>query len=208
MRFKSREEAAKQLAVALQKYKGASDSIVVALPRGGVPLGAVLARELELPLDIFFVKKIPSPYNEEVAVGAVSENGLLYLNQKAITMLGISQEYIHNKTKEILKKMHEKRALYQKPSFDYKNKTILLVDDGIATGASFILAIKALKALGAKRVIAIAPVAPSDVAQELEEIANEVVIIRKDPYFMAVGAYYDDFHQLSDSEVQEILKQF
>ncbi len=204
MRFRSREEAASLLAKALLKYKD-SDAIVVALPRGGVPLGAVIAKELNLPLDIFFVKKIPSPYNEEVAIGAVSENGLIFVNQKAVNMLGVSNEYIQKKAQEILEKIKQKRELYNKKRLDYKDKTIILVDDGIATGASFILAIKALKDLGAKKVVAAAPVAPLDVARDLESVADEVVILEKDPYFMAVGAYYDDFHQLSDDEVKELL---
>jgi len=204
MRFRSREEAASLLAKALLKYKD-SDAIVVALPRGGVPLGAVIAKELNLPLDIFFVKKIPSPYNEEVAIGAVSENGLIFVNQKAVNMLGVSNEYIQKKAQEILEKIKQKRELYNKKRLDYKDKTIILVDDGIATGASFILAIKALKNLGAKKVVAAAPVAPLDVARDLESVADEVVILEKDPYFMAVGAYYDDFHQLSDDEVKELL---
>ncbi len=200
MLFKNREEAAKLLVKKLKKYKD-SDSIVVALPRGGVPLGSIIAKELNLPLDIFFVKKIPSPYNKEVAIGAISENGLVYLNEKAIRMLGVTKEYIEQKTKEILEKIREKRDIYNKQRLNYKDKNILLVDDGIATGASFILAIKALKELGAKSVVAIAPVAPSEVVKDLENIADELVVLVKDPFFVAVGAYYDDFKQVNDNEV-------
>jgi len=204
--FKDRIQAANLLAQKLKDLKD-TNSVVVALPRGGVPIGAVIAKSLNLEFDIFFVKKIPSPYNKEVAIGAVSENGFVYLNQEAIAMLNISKEYILEQQKEILENIKRKRELYNKPRVDLKDKKVIIVDDGIATGASMILAIDAIKKEKAQDIIVAAPVAPLEVANALENLARVEVLI-KDPNFMAVGAYYQDFHQLSDSEVIKILEQF
>ena len=204
--FKDRIHAANLLAQKLKDLKD-TNSVVVALPRGGVPIGAVIAKSLNLEFDIFFVKKIPSPYNKEVAIGAVSENGFVYLNQEAIAMLNISKEYILQKQKEILENIKRKRELYNKPRVDLKDKKVIIVDDGIATGASMILAIDAIKKEKAKDIVVAAPVAPLEVANALKNLARVEVLI-KDPNFMAVGAYYQDFHQLSDSEVIKILEQF
>ena len=204
MLFKNREEAAFKLVDYLLDLKNNPNTVVVALPRGGVPLGVILAKKLNLDFDIFFVKKIPSPYNSEVAIGAISENGYVYLNKDAINMLNISNDYIKNKELEILQKIKEKRELYNKKRVSLNQKTVILVDDGIATGASVILAIEALKKEGAKKVIVASPVAPLDVAKKLEKITRCEILI-KDANFIAVGAYYQDFSQLSDIEVMNLL---
>jgi predicted phosphoribosyltransferase len=201
--FKDRKEATLKLVDKLIDLKD-SNAVVVALPRGGVPLGVILAKKLNLDFDIFFVKKIPSPYNSEVAIGAISENGYVYLNKDAINMFNISNDYIKNKELEILQKIKEKRELYNKKRVSLNQKTVILVDDGIATGASVILAIEALKKEGAKKVIVAAPVAPLDVAKKLEKITRCEILI-KDANFIAVGAYYQDFSQLSDIEVMNLL---
>jgi len=201
--FKDRKEAALKLVDKLIDLKD-SNAVVVALPRGGVPLGVILAKKLNLDFDIFFVKKIPSPYNSEVAIGAISENGYVYLNKDAINMLNISNDYIKNKELEILQKIKEKRELYNKKRVSLNQKTVILVDDGIATGASVILAIEALKKEGVKKVIVASPVAPLDVAKKLEKITRCEILI-KDANFIAVGAYYQDFSQLSDIEVMNLL---
>ncbi len=201
--FKDRKEVALKLVDKLIDLKD-SNAVVVALPRGGVPLGVILAKKLNLDFDIFFVKKISSPYNSEVAIGAISENGYVYLNKDAINMLNISNDYIKNKELEILQKIKEKRELYNKKRVSLNQKTVILVDDGIATGASVILAIEALKKEGAKKVIVASPVAPLDVAKKLEKITRCEILI-KDANFIAVGAYYQDFSQLSDIEVMNLL---
>ncbi len=205
--FANREEAAKLLAQKLQEYKN-SNSIVIALPRGGVPIGAIIAKELKIPFDIFFVKKIPSPYNREAGIGAVSENGYYFVNEAVKNSLGIDNHYIQNQINEIMQKIKEKRALYQKARVPIKNKDVIIVDDGIATGSSMLLAARALKEEGAKNVIIAAPVAPLDVVMQLKQIAKEVVVLEIPQNFMAVGAHYLDFHQLSDEEVMQILAQF
>ena len=203
--FKDRAEAGRLLAQKLLPYRN-SNQIVVALPRGGVVPGYEIAKALNIPLDIFFVKKIPSPYNKEAGIGAVSENGYYFVDPNAKKMLNISDSYIQNAIKEVLQKIKEKRAIYNKPRLDYKDKEIILVDDGVATGSSMLLAIDALKKEGAKKIIVAAPVAPLDVANRLKEVANNAVFLEIPTIFNAVGEFYEDFHQLSDSEVLEILK--
>ncbi|BCD59342.1 MULTISPECIES: phosphoribosyltransferase [unclassified Nitratiruptor] len=205
MVFHDRFEAGELLAQKLASYAKDPDTIVIALPRGGVPVAYVIAKQLELPMDIFFVKKIPSPYNPEAAIGAISENGLEYLNERAVMMLNVSRPYIDEQIQKIMEKIREKRALYRKPRIDVKGKRVILVDDGVATGASMYLAAKALKEEGAKEVIIAVPVAPPDSIALLKEAADRVVVLDTPPDFMAVGQFYRDFHQLSDEEVMELL---
>lgn len=205
MVFSDRFEAGELLAKKLQKYANDPNTIVVALPRGGVPVAHVIAKQLNLPMDIFFVKKIPSPYNPEAAIGAISENGYEYLNERAMMMLNVSRPYVEEQAQKILDKIREKRSIYNKKRLPVEGKRVIVVDDGIATGASMYLAAKALKAEGAKEVIIAAPVAPPDVMALLKEVADEVVVIDIPADFMAVGQFYRDFHQLSDEEVMVLL---
>ena len=201
MLFRSREDAAKKLAQKLSLYQNADDTLVVALPRGGVPLGVIVAKKLNLPFDIFFVKKIPSPYNKEAGIGAVSENGYEFLNTQAISMLHVSKDYLLQTKKEILEKIARKRFLYNRPRRLVQGKRVIVVDDGIATGSSMYLAAQALKKEGATEVVIAAPVAPREVVDELKRTADDVVVLDTPPDFMAVGQFYEDFHQLDDEEV-------
>ncbi|MRI84282.1 MAG: phosphoribosyltransferase [Nitratiruptor sp.] len=205
MVFQDRLEAGKFLAQMLQEFKGDPETIVVALPRGGVPVGYVIAKELGVPLDIFFVKKIPSPYNPEAAIGAVSESGQEYLNERAVMMLGVSRPWIEEQIAKIMEQIAKKRALYRKPRLPVAGKRVILVDDGVATGASMYLAAKALKNEGAREVVIATPVAPPDALALLREAADEVVVAQVPRDFMAVGQYYRDFHQLDDQEVMALL---
>ncbi len=206
MVFSDRFEAGELLAQKLQEYANDADTIVIALPRGGVPVGYVIAKQLRLPLDIFFVKKIPSPYNPEAALGAISESGQEYINERAVMMLNVSRHYIDEQKAKILQKIAQKRALYNKPRMNVRGKRVILVDDGIATGASMYLAAKALREEGAKEVIIAVPVAPPDSLALLREVADKVVVVDVPADFMAVGQFYRDFHQLEDTEVMELLQ--
>ena len=206
MVFSDRFEAGELLAQKLQEYANDADTIVIALPRGGVPVGYVIAKQLRLPLDIFFVKKIPSPYNPETAIGAISESGQEYINERAVMMLNVSRHYIDEQKAKILQKIAQKRALYNKPRMNVRGKRVILVDDGIATGASMYLAAKALREEGAKEVIIAVPVAPPDSLALLREVADKVVVVDVPADFMAVGQFYRDFHQLEDTEVMELLQ--
>ena len=206
MVFATRTEAGERLAGMLEAYRGAPDTVVVALPRGGLPVAEAIARELNLPLDIFFVKKIPSPYNEEAGIGAVSENGLMQVNPQAVASLGVTEEYIQRRAREKLEQMARKRELYGRAQSDFSGKTVILTDDGVATGSSMLLAARALKRAGAAKVVIAVPVAPSELLLVLREVADEVVVVHPDPNLMAVGRFYLDFHQLEDEEVMEILR--
>jgi len=206
--FKNRKEAGELLAKALSKIidsSRGSEYIVVALPRGGVPVAKQIADSLGAKLDIFFVKKIPSPFNRETAIGAVSENGYFFVDSRAQKILGVDEEYIQNSIKEILNNIEKKRALYNKKRGSYKNKSVIVVDDGVATGSSMILAVDALKKEGAKEVIVATPVAPIEVANILKKVADEAIILETPINFRAVGEFYFDFHQLSDDEVMSLL---
>ncbi len=205
MIFRNREDAAKKLAKKLSNYHGADDTLVVALPRGGVPLGVIVAKTLHLPLDIFFVKKIPSPYNKEAGIGALSENGYEFLNTQVVSMLHVSKDYLLQAKQAILEKIAQKRSLYKTPRRDVRGKRVIVVDDGIATGSSMYLAALALKKEGAAEVIIAAPVAPEDVLKELKKVADGVIVLDTPREFMAVGQFYEDFHQLDDEEVMRWL---
>ncbi len=208
MVFADRFEAGELLAQRLQEYSDDPQTIVIALPRGGVPVAAVIAKKLHLPLDIFFVKKIPSPYNPEAAIGAISENGEEFINERAVAMLNVARHYIDEQEAKILEKIAQKRALYNKARKEIRGKRVILVDDGVATGASMYLAAQALKNEGAKEVIIAVPVAPPDSIALLKEVADRVVVLDIPVDFMAVGQFYRDFHQLSDEEVMELLGEF
>jgi len=205
MIFDTRRDAGRLLAKKLRQYANAADTVVVALPRGGVPVGEAVARELGLPLEIFFVKKIPSPYNEEAGIGAVSETGLVQINPQAVHSLGVTEEYLRRRVEEKLEQMKEKRALYGRTPGNFAGKTVLLVDDGIATGSSMFLAAEALRKAGASKVVIAVPVAPLELLVKLKEAADEVETVHADPNLIAVGRFYRDFHQLDDCEVMEIL---
>ncbi len=205
MLFHDRREAGRLLAGLLERYRGASDTVIVALPRGGVPIGEALSEALELPLDIFFVKKIPSPYNEEAGIGAVSENGYMQLNQQAVEALGVRPEYIEWRAREKLEQMRSKRELYGRSTGDFSGKTVILTDDGIATGSSMMLAAQALKEAGASKVVIAVPVASSELLPALESVADEVYVYHTSDNLIAVGRFYQDFHQLEDEEVIDAL---
>ena len=207
MIFNTREEAGRRLAEQLGAWCEAPDTVVIALPRGGVPVAAEVAQALGLPLDIFFVKKIPAPHNEEVGIGAVSENGFMRVDPHAVSLLGVSDRYLQERAVQIREEMHAKRQRYGRPVPDFSGKTVLLVDDGIATGSSTLLAARALREAGATRVVLAAPVAPAELLPALREVADDVVIVHPSDNLIAVGRFYRDFHQLDDEEVVAILKQ-
>ena len=212
MIFKNREEAGKLLAKELKKLN-LKNPLVIALPRGGVPVGYEIAKELNAPLDILFVKKIPSPINEEAAIGSVSESGLVFINQDAIRMLNergipVDEEYIQQKAVEKIQEMARKREKYGVEPIPIEGKDVILVDDGIATGASMYLAANTVIREYPNSVTIAAPVAPADesVLEMLRKVSNNLVILYTPPMFMSVGQWYEDFHQLSDEEVIEYLK--
>ncbi len=212
MLFKNRIEAGKELAKRLKELN-LKNPLVLALPRGGVPVGYEIAKELNASLDILFIKKIPSPANEEAAIGSVSESGLVFVNKEALDMLNqkgilVDEKYIQEKAIEKIQEMARKREKYNIEPIPIEDKDVIIVDDGIATGASMYLAANTVIREYPNSITIAAPVAPGDekVLDMLRKVSNNLVILHTPPMFMSVGQWYEDFHQLSDEEVIEYLK--
>jgi len=207
MIFKDRVDAGKQLAEKLKKYKDKSETIVVALPRGGVVLGNEIAKELNLPLDIVVPRKIGAPNNPEFACGAISESGEYVPNPEAGH---ISEAYLK---KEIAKEKAEaarRLKLYRsgRPARDFKNKTIILVDDGIATGLTMEAGIRTLKSMGAEKIIVTVPVSAEDSYERLRQEVDKITCLDLPMFFAAVGQFYEQFPQTEDREVVALMKRF
>ena len=213
MIFKDRIEAGKELAKRIKELN-LKNPLVIALPRGGVPVGVEIAKELNAPLDIFFVKKISSPLNEEAAIGSVSEVGLVFVNKSIIDYLNsrgivVDEEYIQQKAQEKIKEINEKREKYQIEPVPIEDKDVIIVDDGIATGSSMYLASNSIVREYPNSITIAAPVAPADedLLEMLRSVSHNLVILHTPPYFTSVGEWYKDFHQLSDEEVIKYLKE-
>ncbi|NGX33687.1 MAG: putative phosphoribosyl transferase [Candidatus Anoxychlamydiales bacterium] len=207
MLFKNREDAAKKLAKLLQNYKNKKDTIILALPRGGVVVGDILSKELNLKLDIIVARKISSPILEELAIGAICED-FQFLNEEIIKGYGISDEYLKKEIEKEKNLAKEKENLYRqnkKPIY-LKDKTIILVDDGIATGSTMIAAINALKIKKVKKIIVAIPVGPYNTIEKLNKMADEVICLYIPDDFFAIAQYFEKFDQVSDKKVIEILK--
>ena len=206
-RFQDRVEAGAKLASALWRYRENANAIVLALPRGGVPVAYVVSEALKLPLDIFVVRKLGAPGHEELAIGAIATGGVLILNKEVIAHLKIPPRYIETiqaaETIELERREKEYRG--ERPPLDVRGKEVILVDDGVATGASMKAAIEGLKKLGAKKIVAAIPVSARETSEELEKLADEFeVILEPDPFYN-VGRWYEDFSEVSDEEVCEFL---
>jgi putative phosphoribosyl transferase len=206
--FQDREQAGKELAAKLQNYKKTKNLIVLAIPRGGVVIGKQLAKSLNCPLDILVTKKIGAPGNPELAIGAIGPNGTVVLNQKLLPQTGANKEYIKNqkaKIKEDLK-WQQKRLRGKKPQPDLKRKTVILTDDGIATGATIEAAIKWIKTQKPKKLILAIPVAAPDSVAKLTPLVDELICLDQPYFFAAVGQFYQNFPQTSDEEVVQLLE--
>ena len=210
--FKNRIKAAKMLVKELKKLN-LKNPVVVALPRGGIPIGVEVAKELNAPFDILFVKKIPSPINKEVAIGSVSENGLVFINKKTVDFLlskgvNIDEEYIQQTAMEKIQEIARKREKYDIEPILLEEKDVIIVDDGIATGASMYLAANTIIRDMPTSIIIAAPVAPrnEELMNMLKQVSSQVVILEQPENFISVGQWYEDFHQLSDKEVKEYLE--
>jgi putative phosphoribosyl transferase len=208
MIFKDRIDAGQKLAKALEKYKNAKDTVILALPRGGVVTGFEVAKELNLPLDIVVPRKIGAPGNPEFAIGAITETGEGIFDEETIKTYGISKEYIENETKKEKAEAERRLKLYrgERPCLVLKDKTVILLDDGLATGLTMRAAIKTVKAYEPKKIIAAFPVGASDSIEILKSEADEVVYLDAPFFFGAVGAFYEEFGQTTDGEVIELLR--
>lgn len=207
MIFKNRIQAGEELAKKLRQFKGSAETIVLGLPRGGAVVAAAVAKELGLPLDIIVLRKIGAPGNPEFAIGAITEDGEAVLDKAAIVAWQIPAEYIKQEITKETQEARRRLKLYrgERALLNLKNKTAILVDDGIATGATMAAAIISARAKGAKKVIVAAPVIAVDTLETLQKETDEVIYLDAPAYFGAVGAFYENFEQVEDEEVITLL---
>jgi putative phosphoribosyl transferase len=207
MIFKNRHEAGVKLAAKLEKFRSQPQTVVMGLARGGVVVAHAVAEALHLPLDVIVIRKVGAPDQEELAVGAVDEEGDGFLNQGIIRTLNISPEYIQKEVDHQKKVAQQRAALYRKgkKKTDIQGKTLIVVDDGIATGASVRAALLGLKKKGAAKIILAVPVAAADSLKSLSKEVDETVCLYDPSDFMAVGQFYQKFDQTSDDEVVKLL---
>jgi predicted phosphoribosyltransferase len=206
-RFRDRRDAGRQLAQALQLPPGAAVQ-VLALPRGGVPVAYEVALAIDAPLDVFVVRKLGVPGHEELAMGAIAEGGFRVLNRDVIEGLGITTATVDRVAAAEQAELARRRALYRgaTPAAELRGRTVLLVDDGLATGSTMAAAVAGVRAQGPARVIVAVPVASPEAMQMLGQIADESVAVLTPRYFGGVGEWYDDFSQTSDDEVRTLLE--
>jgi putative phosphoribosyl transferase len=206
--FADRTAAGQALARALARYAGRDDVLVLALPRGGVPVAGEVAAALGAPLDVLIVRKLGVPWQEELAMGAVASGGARVLNEDVIAGGGIRPEQIEQATREQRREIERREQAYRgdRPHPEAKGKQVILVDDGIATGATMRVAVQALRGLGAAAIVVAIPVAPPDTVALLRGEADEVVCLAMPEPFYAVGSWYADFRQVSDEEVRRLLE--
>lgn len=206
-RFEDRREAGRRLAAALRPYAGREDVVVLALPRGGVPVGAEVARALGAPLDVFGVRKLGTPGQEELAMGAIASGGVRVLNPEVVSFLGLSDDVIDRAAQREGQELARREHLYRegRPPLSLRGRTALLVDDGVATGSTMKAAVAGVRKLGAERVVVAVPVSSVEANEALEQLADEVVSLSTPEPFYAVGLWYQDFAQTSDAEVRQLL---
>ena len=206
-RFRNRTDAGRQLAEKLAAYANRPDVLVLALPRGGVPVGCEVARALGAPLDVFLVRKLGVPGYEELAMGAVATGGVRVLNDEIVRGLGISEHEIDAVVARELQELARRERLYRgdRPPPDVAGRTVILVDDGLATGATMRAAIHALRQQRPAGIVVAVPTASPDTSETLKTEADDVVCAMTPEPFFAVGHWYEDFTQTTDDEVRELL---
>jgi len=207
--FRDRTEAGQFLATELTSYSDRPDVLVLALPRGGVPVGAEVARKLNVPLDVFVVRKLGLPGHPELAMGAIATGGVRVLNGEVIDSLRIPESVIDAVAAQEQQELERRERAYRDelPPPDVQGKTIILVDDGIATGSTMIAAIAALRQLDAGRIIVAAPVIARSTFYQIHNAADEVATLIAPEAFYGVGQWYEDFSQTTDDEVSQLLAQ-
>ncbi|MHB8546025.1 MAG: phosphoribosyltransferase [Nitrosotalea sp.] len=205
MMFKDRIDAAQRLASKLEWLKK-EDPVILAIPRGGVITGDVIAKVLGLSLDVIVSRKIGAPYNPELAIGAVMHDGSFFPNSNLINALGIPQSYLDEQITDNVKEVKRRLVKFRgRIDYDLKGRTVIIVDDGIATGATVFVALEWIKKQGPRRVVVAIPVGPQDTIERLRKMA-EVVVLHDPAVFGAVGEFYDSFDQVEDCQVSEIMR--
>lgn len=206
MHFQNRQQAGRLLADRLEKFV-ADKPLLLALPRGGVPVAAEIARILNLPLEVLIVRKIGSPYNSELAVGAICEGAEPVFNDYLLSQLGLTPDDLDLTVKQERREIERQLKLFRhnKNLPKLAKRTVIVVDDGLATGATMFAAIHCLKKKGSKKIVIASPVAARTMAQSLRKKVSEVIVIEEHADLWSVGRWYDDFTQVSDDEVSALL---
>ena len=207
--FRDRTEAGEVLAEKLARYAGRGGVVVLALPRGGVPVGYEVAAALGTPLDAFAVRKLGVPWHRELAMGAIASGGVRVLNQDVIRSLGISDEIIEAVAEQEGMELERREAAYRdgRPAPEVAGKAVILVDDGLATGSTMRAAVAALRLQEPARIVGAVPIAARMVCEELRQVVDEMVCSAVPDSFHAVGLWYEDFRPTTDQEVQALLSQ-
>jgi predicted phosphoribosyltransferase len=205
--FRDRRESGRVLAELLTAYRGQADVVVLGLARGGIPVAWEVAAELGAPLDAFIVRKLGAPGHEEFALGALAGDGRVVLNDDVVRALRISPQQLSEATEREGRELERREVTYRqgRPPLDVTGKTVIIVDDGLATGASMLVAVQALRAAGPKNLVVAVPTAPESTAHLFAGIADALVYASTPAPFGAVGEFYWDFSQVSDEEVRDLL---
>ncbi|MGQ9683624.1 MAG: phosphoribosyltransferase [Anaerolineae bacterium] len=210
MPFVDRVDAGRRLAQALSDLKGRSDLLILAVPRGGVEVGAEVARALQAPLDVFIARKIGAPGNPELAIGAVAADGATVLDEGLVASLGVPASYVQQATERERTEIQRRLRAYRgdRPAPQVANRTVVLVDDGVATGATTLAAIRALRQQRPHELILAVPVGPPDTIAMLRREVDRAVVLETPEPFWAVGAFYQRFDQTPDERVVELLREY
>jgi putative phosphoribosyl transferase len=206
--FRDRAHAGQLLSEKLKAFADRPDVMVLALPRGGVPVAREIARSLHVPLDVFLVRKLGTPGQEELAMGAIASGGVRVLNQEVVQSMGVPQRVIDAITAQEVRELARRERLYRegRPAPDVNGRTVILVDDGLATGATMRAAIAALRQAKPKRIVVAVPIAAVPTRQEFAGEVDEMVCLHTPEPFFSVGFWYDDFSQTTDEEIRGMLE--
>jgi putative phosphoribosyl transferase len=207
--FFNRTEGGKILAENLSNYANREDVVVLTVPRGGVPVAAEVAKRLNAPLDVFVVRKLGLPGHPELAIGAIASGGMRVFNWEVVNALRIPDEVIDTVSAQELIELQRREKAYRadRPPLDVEGKTVIVVDDGVATGSTMVAAVGALRQLNAARIVVAAPVIAASTFSEMKRAADEVAAVLVPEHFYAVGQWYEDFRQTTDDEVRDLLAQ-
>jgi putative phosphoribosyl transferase len=208
-RFRDRRDAGRRLATELRQYANRPNVLVLALPRGGVPVAFEIAQALHVPLDVFVVRKLGLPWHEELAMGALASGGVRVLDQKLIRAARVSADDVERVTALERAELERRERRYRgdRPFPDVSGKTVILVDDGLATGATMQAGVAALRKENPSKIVVAVPVAAQEVCEAFGDVADEIICAETPEHFRAVGLWYEDFSQTSDEEVHELLAQ-
>lgn len=207
--FRDRKDAGRKLAQALSHYEGRSDVTIFALPRGGVPVAYEVALVLNAPLDIFIVRKLGLPGREELAIGAIGSGGIRVLNDDVVRTLNIPQEVINVVAQKELQELQRREHNYRgdRSATDVRDRTVILIDDGLATGASMRAAVAGVRAQHPARIVIAVPVAAHEVCDAFQFAVDEIVCVTTPEPFYGVGEWYEEFSQINDEEVRNLLEE-